>query len=105
MVTEVKSPGSPVIALVGNAGVKGNKPAAATTADASVGPENVVQLTDLAARLQDLAQAVADVPVVDPARVNALRQAVASGNYQVDAEAVADKLIAMEGLLNNRSDT
>jgi negative regulator of flagellin synthesis FlgM len=104
MVTEVKSPGSPVIALVGNAGVKGNKPAAAKP-EANVGPENVVQLTDLAARLQDLAAAVADVPVVDPARVDALRQAVANGNYQVDTEAVADKLIALESLLSTRSES
>lgn len=105
MVTEVKSSGASVVTLAGNSAVKCDKPVAPTAETAGSGRHDVVQLTDLAARLQSLTQTIADVPQVDAARVNALRQAIDGGDYQIDAEAVADKLIAFEGLLAGRSET
>lgn len=103
MVTEVKSSGASVVTLAGNS-AKCDKPAPAAEVTGT-GRHDVVQLTDLAARLQNLTQAIADVPEVDAARVNALRQAIAGGDYQIDAEAVADKFIAFEGLLADRGET
>jgi flagellar biosynthesis anti-sigma factor FlgM len=43
--------------------------------------------------LQDTLHAV---PVVDSARVRAVQDALASGRYQIDAQAVADKLIRFD---------
>jgi negative regulator of flagellin synthesis FlgM len=59
----------------------------------------VVTLTDLAARLQALTQSVADLPVADREKVEAFRQSVAEGSYEVDPQAVAEKLSAIESML------
>jgi negative regulator of flagellin synthesis FlgM len=68
---------------------------------AGAGLEDVVQLTDLGARLQVLTQSVAAVSEVDHARVEQIRQALVEGSFQVEPEATADKLLAMENLLDN----
>ena len=60
---------------------------------------DVVTLTDLAARLQQLTQSVANVPVVDMHRIEAFRQSVADGSYQLDTKAVAEKFTLFESLL------
>jgi negative regulator of flagellin synthesis FlgM len=40
------------------------------------------------------------VPAVDGKRVEQFRQAIADGSYQVDADAVADKLANFEAMLS-----
>jgi negative regulator of flagellin synthesis FlgM len=60
---------------------------------------DTVHLTDAASRLQQLTGQLANVPEIDGARVNELRQAIADGNYKVDTVHVADKLIALERTL------
>ena len=60
---------------------------------------DAVSLTDLAARLQELTKAVENIPAVDQQKVDEFRSAIESGNYQVDAEAVAEKLNAIENML------
>jgi negative regulator of flagellin synthesis FlgM len=55
-----------------------------------------VTLTDSARQLQRLAEAVAAAPDFDPARVAALKEAVARGEYRPDAQRVADRMIALE---------
>lgn len=52
-----------------------------------------VTLTDGAKQLQKLAEAVAAAPVVDDARVAAVKNAVDQGTYKIDAQRVADKLL------------
>ncbi|MEL7450080.1 MAG: flagellar biosynthesis anti-sigma factor FlgM [Pseudomonadota bacterium] len=68
------------------------------TADAgqAAGGGDTVQLTDSARVLHELERAVADAPVVDATRVGELAQAVASGEYQVDAERVAEKILQLD---------
>lgn len=79
-------------------------PAAATAAEARpTDPTEVVTLTDLASRLQRLTEAVANVPVVDQAKVHALRDALESGQYRISERDVADKLTALEALLDGAS--
>jgi flagellar biosynthesis anti-sigma factor FlgM len=47
----------------------------------------------LLGRLEEL---VASTPVVSDERVDAIRQALASGAYEVDAHSLADKLLQFE---------
>jgi negative regulator of flagellin synthesis FlgM len=55
-----------------------------------------VTLTNTARTLQKLADAIAAAPVVDSARVDSIKSAIASNSYQVDALRVAAKLIAAD---------
>ncbi len=61
-----------------------------------------VRLTDDALRLQRLEQAVAEAPVADAGRVDSIRQAIASGEYRVDPERLATKIIEAERALAGR---
>ena len=58
-----------------------------------------ISLTDTLSRLQKLEQRLADLPVVDSQRVEALKKAIAEGSYKVDADRVAQELLALEGTL------
>ena len=55
-----------------------------------------VRITDQARQLAALERAVHDTPVVNEARVAAIRLAVEEGRYEVVPERVADKLLRME---------
>ena len=57
---------------------------------------DAVELTDTAAKLKAIEAKLADVPDVDRARVENVRQKIESGNYQPDADRIARKLIRME---------
>ena len=54
-----------------------------------------VQITDQARQLAALERAVQDAPVVNEARVAAVRLAVEEGRYEVVPERIADKLLRM----------
>ncbi len=102
MVAEVNGPSLGVVTALTTAQAKADKPVAPAAPPAGV--EDVVQITELGTRLQELSKAVADVPQVDRARVDQLRQSLLEGNYQVDAKAVAEKLLALDGVLGNPKD-
>jgi len=55
-----------------------------------------VTLTTSARAIQKLEEAVAKSPVVNPEKVAAVKQAVNSGTYKIDAHRVADKLLKFE---------
>ena len=59
-----------------------------------------VTLTDIATRVQELSKSVENLPVADAEKVARLRDEITSGNYQVDAEAVAEKFNAIEQILD-----
>lgn len=63
---------------------------------------DTVSLTDGAARLKRLEQTLTSVPVVDQARVAAIKQLVSTGHYEVDAERVAQKLLNFEQALGGK---
>lgn len=82
----------------GTGGVASDKPtseAAGTTPQAS----DQVTLTASARSLQKLSDAVAAAPVVNSAKVAQVKQAIASGTYQVDPARVAGKLLEFDGQL------
>ena len=68
-------------------------------ADATTGSDKV-SLTSTAARLKDLERQLADQSPVDSNRVNAMKTALSSGEFKVDAERVADKMMNFESSLD-----
>lgn len=95
----------------------GSKPTVVNGGQRSAGPERAgdsgksaggssssdsVTLTDGAMRLQRLAQAVADAPVADSSRISSVKDALARGEYRVNAERVADKILQAERELIGR---
>ncbi|MFK5913951.1 MAG: flagellar biosynthesis anti-sigma factor FlgM [Woeseiaceae bacterium] len=55
-----------------------------------------VTLTDTASRLKDIEQQLSSAPSVDSARVAEVQSAISNGDYNIDAERVADKMLAFE---------
>jgi negative regulator of flagellin synthesis FlgM len=64
-----------------------------------------VELSPLSARLQRLAQGIADTEGMDATKVAELKAAIAEGRLRIDPQAIADKLIeeARELLARSRS--
>ncbi|MCL4780392.1 MAG: flagellar biosynthesis anti-sigma factor FlgM [Gammaproteobacteria bacterium] len=59
-----------------------------------------VQLTRAATSLKSVEAQLANLPDVDRARVEALRQRIESGSYRMDANRIADRLMRFERELN-----
>lgn len=59
-----------------------------------------VSLTSTAARLKELEQRLANQPVVDTQRVRNVQSSISDGDYRVDSNRVADKMIAFESSLH-----
>ena len=55
-----------------------------------------MQLTDTAARLSELQAEVSAAAGVDLELVEAIRQKIADGSYEIDTDRVADALMTME---------
>ena len=93
---------SSVAATVAKSGQTASTPAKTT---ASKGPQSAgvaVTVSPLARSLEASSQG--EAPDVDMAKVNAVRASIAQGTFQVNAEAIADKLLsnAQEMLTRNR---
>ena len=58
-----------------------------------------VELTGSVKKLDDVISSLANEPIVDRQKVEAVKQALAEGRYQVDSANVAQKLIEIEELL------
>src|SRR5574337_888763 len=52
-----------------------------------------VEISSLSSTLQQAEAAMASVPIVDQSKVEEIKQAISDGNFEVDAEKVADGLI------------
>ena len=102
MVSEVKGPGSGLISALERASARPQS-TGTPAARAAAGSADVVQLTELSARLQAVTSRIDQLAPVDRERVALLRQDIADGNYQIDTAAIAEKLAEFEALLANRS--
>lgn len=58
-----------------------------------------VSLTETAAWLRHVQTGLENVPIVDMARVESVKSAIADGSYEIDASRVADKILQMETAL------
>jgi negative regulator of flagellin synthesis FlgM len=63
-------------------------------APAAGGASDSVEITSLSARLNQLEGVLSGVPVVDSAQVNAIKEAIRDGRFQVNSEVVADRLLS-----------
>ncbi len=57
---------------------------------------DTVDLTSGARLLERLEKSLAALPEADPARVEAVKTAIASGDYQIDAGKIADALLRFD---------
>ena len=73
-----------------------NRGPAAKAAAPSVMGDDRVELTDTATRLSALADDVRAANGVDIEKVEAIRQRIADGKYEIDAGQIADALIRQE---------
>ena len=74
------------------------------TADKSTGPANhgdQVSLTPTAQQLRSLEEKVAAEPVVDTQKVNAVKDALANGSFEINAERIAGKMMSLEKALGD----
>lgn len=70
------------------------RPIRKTADDLRAVPQSTrVQISPLSAQLQSIQRGFADTPVVDAARVAALKEAISSGHFKVNADKVAAHLL------------
>jgi len=69
-----------------------------TESTSSIGDR--VTLTDTASRLKDIEQQLNNTSSVDNARVAEVQSAISSGDYNVDADRIADKMLSFENFMN-----
>lgn len=70
-----------------------NRPAQARAGSQPGTERTDVSLSPRAAQLKELESQLAAIPVVDRARVDAIKAAIASGQYSVNAENVGQALV------------
>jgi len=58
--------------------------------------------TTLASNLKGIGRSVDDPPVVDPVRVAAVRDALARGEYEINRERIAEKLVQLVAAARSR---
>ena len=63
---------------------------------------DTVTLTDTAAQLHKLEAMVLASPIVDIARVEDVKQAIRNGQFQINPQRVAAKMMSFENALGNR---
>lgn len=80
------------------AGNRQTETSAPTGATTPTGTDSVT-LTPTAQHLNELEQTLSTLPVIDAEKVAAIREAVDTGTYFVDAEVVAEKLLSFENAL------
>lgn len=85
---DVKQVGPPSI------GDTRTRPAKGSGHPGGASPDAQVTVSSVAAHFQRIEATLASVPVIDSARVEEIKNAIAEGRFQVDAEKVADSLIA-----------
>jgi negative regulator of flagellin synthesis FlgM len=65
-------------------------------AGSSAAAESDVHLTGASRNLAAVEQSLRELPAVDEARVSAVRQRLADGDYKVDPQRVADRMLSLE---------
>lgn len=62
-------------------------------------PQDSVVLSQEAQSMNRLGEAVADLPEIDSERVASLKQAIADGRFEINAERIAENMLNQDDLL------
>ena len=79
-------------------------PEASSTAPKAASGGDQVAISGHAQRIQALEAQIKQIPEVDSARVEEIKNSIAEGRYEVDAESTAQKMLALEQSLHRLSD-
>ena len=85
---------NPVEPIRGSTAVK---TATAGPGSSSSSQADSVHITDSARALASLSQAVSNTPDIDTGRVAAVQQALDAGQYTVNPQRIADRMVQLEG--------
>lgn len=78
-----------------------NRPAQPQAKPGAKSGETEITLSAHAAQLKELETRLAAIPVVDRARVESIKQAIASGQYTINTENISDHLLdSVKEMLN-----
>ncbi len=77
-------------------GKAGGSPTGSARSKEAGAAEDSVVLTDVAKKLVDAEMDVSSGPVIDRARIEEIKSAIAQGSFKPDAEKIASKLIELE---------
>lgn len=78
----------------------GDKTSATNKADSpQIAANEQVELTSTAQKLDEVLANLSGEPIVDRQKVDAVKQALSEGRYQVDSATIAQKLIEIDELL------
>ena len=83
----------PVGGRVAPAGAERSRPV-----EASAGGDSL-RLTGEATSLQAMQRELSNAPAINESRVQAVREALQAGTYKINAEAIADGMLGLEGQL------
>lgn len=92
---KIEKSGKPLPVGLSNEG-QARTPAARSSGNSQAAAPNStsVHLGETSSQLQSMQGAMASTPVVDAAKVAAVKQAISEGKFQVNSTVVADRLIA-----------
>ena len=90
---------APITPAAGEAGAAGSATGAASQAAAGTPSADLVDVGQTEALLNSIVQAATAVPGIDQSKVDEPKQAIASGSYQVNPQALAQKIVELEALL------
>ncbi len=75
--------------------------AAPGTAPTTAASRDTVNLTNSAKLLERLDKSLASLPAVDAGRVAEIKSAIENGNYEIDADAIAEAMIRLDRSLGD----
>ena len=75
----------------------------AQTTNATAASSDSLSLTQGGLQFAELAAKLNDIPITDSERVNAVKHAIANGEYKPDLARIASKLVQLETLLYRKS--
>lgn len=78
------------------AGKAGSTSSASSSGRSSSAQTDTISLTASATQLQELENRIASMPVVDAGIVDSVQQQISTGNFEVNEESTADKLLTSE---------
>lgn len=81
--------------------VDGSAPNSKEQATTPAGSSDTVELTSSARLLQRLDKTLSEIPDIDRNRVEAVKTAIANGEYEVDAEKIADAILRSDQSLDS----